>query len=434
MADKRDKLRVFISYARSDGAAFAEELLQGLEVAGFDAFLDRHDIAAAEDWEARLHALIQSADTIVFVLTPASCASERCAWEVERAENLAKRIIPVVWARVEEAATPDALKRLNYIYFSEGHSYSKGLSELAEALRINLEWVREHTRLGELALRWEARNRTDALLLRGVELDAARHWLSSGAIDAPAITDAHRTFINASEAAEGALIKKERTRRRALILSLSAATTVFAVLGAAAAFFGVVADNNARLAREALARSLIERAWTVGAEERDLALKYALAGLAVDDQESELARSALAFATERGEHLTTVPNGLSSPVQVSAISPDGGFVALIGENGLLVFVDVATGQASAPLLIGPARYAGFSADGQRLFVIATEDRGAFIDRASGLQSEIGPVGSADRATFSPDGQRMVLSGLAREARLWDLTSAARSLQWRTKAI
>lgn len=39
-------LRVFISYARSDASAFAEDLLQGLEVAGFEPFLDRHDIAA----------------------------------------------------------------------------------------------------------------------------------------------------------------------------------------------------------------------------------------------------------------------------------------------------------------------------------------------------------------------------------------------------
>jgi len=38
-------LRVFISYARSDASAFAEDLLRGLEVAGFYPFLDRHDIA-----------------------------------------------------------------------------------------------------------------------------------------------------------------------------------------------------------------------------------------------------------------------------------------------------------------------------------------------------------------------------------------------------
>ena len=48
-----EKPGIFISYARSDSAALAEELVEGLELAGFRPFLDRHDIAAAEDWEAR---------------------------------------------------------------------------------------------------------------------------------------------------------------------------------------------------------------------------------------------------------------------------------------------------------------------------------------------------------------------------------------------
>jgi TIR domain len=49
-----EKPRIFISYARSDSSALAEELVAGLEVANFEPYLDRHDIAAAEDWEARL--------------------------------------------------------------------------------------------------------------------------------------------------------------------------------------------------------------------------------------------------------------------------------------------------------------------------------------------------------------------------------------------
>ena len=73
---------IFISYARSDSSALAEELVAGLELAGFRPFLDRQDIAAAEDWEARLGALILGADTVVFILSPAAVRSERCAWEV----------------------------------------------------------------------------------------------------------------------------------------------------------------------------------------------------------------------------------------------------------------------------------------------------------------------------------------------------------------
>ena len=41
-----EKLKVFISYSRRDSAAFADELVAGLEFGGFAPFLDRHDIAA----------------------------------------------------------------------------------------------------------------------------------------------------------------------------------------------------------------------------------------------------------------------------------------------------------------------------------------------------------------------------------------------------
>jgi hypothetical protein len=47
-------LKVFISYSRRDSAEFADELVAGLELAGFAPFLDRYDIAPGEDWEARL--------------------------------------------------------------------------------------------------------------------------------------------------------------------------------------------------------------------------------------------------------------------------------------------------------------------------------------------------------------------------------------------
>ena len=59
MADaSADKLKVFISYSRKDSPKLAEDLVAGLEDRGFEPFLDRHDIAAGENWEARLGRLI----------------------------------------------------------------------------------------------------------------------------------------------------------------------------------------------------------------------------------------------------------------------------------------------------------------------------------------------------------------------------------------
>src|SRR5262250_419350 len=127
------KLKIFISYSRKD-EDFALELLSGLEFAGFEPYLDKHDIAAGEDWEARLSRLIEAADTVVFVISPDAVASERCAWEVERTVALKKRLLPIVWRSVQEADVPPLLKRLNYIFFDKPHSFAPSLAALATAL------------------------------------------------------------------------------------------------------------------------------------------------------------------------------------------------------------------------------------------------------------------------------------------------------------
>src|SRR5215470_1857145 len=102
-ASAGQKLKVFISYSRRDSGEFADELVAGLELAGFAPFLDHHDIAAGEDWEARLGGLIAQSDTVVFVVSPEAVKSERCGWEIDRTLDLSKRLIPVIHQPVPDA-------------------------------------------------------------------------------------------------------------------------------------------------------------------------------------------------------------------------------------------------------------------------------------------------------------------------------------------
>src|SRR6266567_3311042 len=96
MAEPTLELKVFISYSRRDSSEFSDELVAGLELAGFAPFLDRHDIAPGEDWETRLSGLIEQADTVVYVVSPEAIKSERCRWEVDRTLALSKRLVPVI--------------------------------------------------------------------------------------------------------------------------------------------------------------------------------------------------------------------------------------------------------------------------------------------------------------------------------------------------
>ncbi|MDX2309395.1 MAG: SUMF1/EgtB/PvdO family nonheme iron enzyme [Hyphomicrobium sp.] len=205
------KLRVFISYSRKDGA-FAHELLSALELTGFDAYLDQHDIAAGEDWAKRLDRMIEAADTVVFVISPDFVASTSCAREVERSIALGKRLLPIVWKRVDDAAVPERLRQLNYIFFDAPLMSVPALVKLTTALHTDVDWVREHTRIGEAAMRWEARGRVDALHLRGVEVQAAKAWLAAQPQFAPEPSLLHLEFIRASEEQELARSDAERMR------------------------------------------------------------------------------------------------------------------------------------------------------------------------------------------------------------------------------
>src|SRR5262249_46075910 len=205
-----EKLKVFISYSRRDSAAFADELMAGLEYGGCAPSLDRHDIAAGEDWEARLGGLIAQSDTVVFVISPEAIKSEQCTWEVDRTIELSKRLLPVIFKSVPDHDIPEKLRRLQFVSFDRGTGFARPLSQLAGALRVDLDWIREHTRLGELARRWEAQGRPESLLLRGDDVDAAKDWVAAGKPGPPEITDAQRAFIKASEEAESARLDKER--------------------------------------------------------------------------------------------------------------------------------------------------------------------------------------------------------------------------------
>src|SRR5262249_1306484 len=213
------RLRVFISYSRKD-EDFAQDLLAGLRAAGFEPYLDKHDIAAGEDWEARLGRLIEAADTVVFVISPDAVASERCAWEVERTVTLKKRLLPIVWRRVDEAQVPPRLKQLNYLFFDRPLMSVPPLVALATALRTDLDWIREHTRTGEAALRWDGRGRNEALLFRGEELAAAKTWLASPPQYGPEPTLLHHEFIKAGEDAEAARTSSERQRLEEMAAAL----------------------------------------------------------------------------------------------------------------------------------------------------------------------------------------------------------------------
>ena len=96
-----------------------------------------------------------------------------------------------------DAEIPPKLSELQFIRFDTASGVMRPLRELAEALRVDLQWIREHTRLSELATRWDGRGRPESLLLRGDDIDSAKTWMAARNAGAPEITDTQRAFAKA---------------------------------------------------------------------------------------------------------------------------------------------------------------------------------------------------------------------------------------------
>ena len=251
-----ERLKVFISYSRAD-TAFADELVAGLEYdGGFEVGIDRHAIHEGEAWEARLGALIVSADTIVFILSPNSAASKVCRWEVEEAGRNSKRILPVLAKPIGDLAPPPALAALNYVRFDpepdgKPRSFMEGMAKLRDALRTDLGWLREHTRLMERASEWNGAQRVANRLLTGPDITTAKTWLAAKPQYAPEPTELHRDFIKASEEAETLRLSAERQRAEDLQRSVTrtrwalAGASVLALVAAGAGGLAVINQREA---------------------------------------------------------------------------------------------------------------------------------------------------------------------------------------------
>jgi WD40 repeat protein len=446
-------LKVFVSYSRKD-EEFARELVIGLQFGGFEPYLDRHDISAGEDWEARLGRLIEAADTVVFIITPDAVESKRCAWEVECALAVRKRVLPIVWRNVEEARVPAALKRLNYIYFDKPHSFAPSLATLASALTTDLDWVREHTRLAELALRWDARGRAPALLIRAEELVAAKEWLARQPAHAlePALVT--HEFLKASEEAELARANSERQQLEAMAAAQETRAKALAAAEAAQKARALAQRRNALLivlagvlalaflgaaiwqSRETQKREAIMLTGLAHSalqeEQYDRAMRIALQGLPPpgasplelgwSDAEARGLAAKLANAAAVS-HLQLALIGHAGAVRMALFNRDGSRILTASADGTARIWDTATGRTISVLTghKGAIRSIAYDPDETRI-VTASEDGSARVwDAASGRETAVlqGHKDQVRHAAFSPDGGMIATASFDRTVRLWD---------------
>src|SRR3954447_26294377 len=109
---------VFISYSRRD-ADFVRRLHDALAARDRSAWVDWSSIRPTADWMREIKAAIEGAPAFLFVISPDSVKSEMCKEEIEHADTLNKRILPLVERDVDAEAVPEAARRRNWVFFRE---------------------------------------------------------------------------------------------------------------------------------------------------------------------------------------------------------------------------------------------------------------------------------------------------------------------------
>jgi tetratricopeptide (TPR) repeat protein len=239
------KAKVFISYSRKD-IAFADHLDAALKARGFEPLIDRTDIYAFEEWWKRVEALIAQADTVVFVLSPDAVRPSTVALkEVAFAASLNKRFAPIVFRPVDDKSIPEALAKLNFIFFDDPAGFEQSADQLADALNTDISWIRQHTDFGQAARRWALAKKPSGLLLRSPLLEEAERWIASRPTNAPPPTTDTQAFI----------INSRRTatwRRNVLSASLGIGLAVALSLAALAYWQREVANQQRNRAETSL--------------------------------------------------------------------------------------------------------------------------------------------------------------------------------------
>ena len=393
-SSRERKTRVFISYSRKD-SVFSNRLVSALNARGFEAYLDKKDILPGEPWKERLDALILSADAVGVVISPDSIASQICAWEVERTESLQKKLLPLVYRPVPDANLPPRLARLNYIFLREEDDFDAGLSTLEVAVDTDIAWIRQHTRIGELAQRWESAGRptVGGRLLRGEELTDAETWLLTSPKGAPDPTEVQRHYVQASRVFETSEIEKQRAQlertRRFQKRSAWALGSIALLVVAGAAY--VLWQQRETDRRETLVlTSATDRA--IADKKYDAAMRIAVQGL------PSPGRSPLALGWSTHE-VTGLEAKLAGAAQLSRLQR-----VLVGHTDAVNSV-------------------AFSADGTRI-VSGSADRTARVwDAGTGaLLLELRHDDPLSRVAFSPDGGRILTASSAGTVRAWDAAS------------
>ncbi|MBN1966373.1 MAG: toll/interleukin-1 receptor domain-containing protein [Anaerolineae bacterium] len=124
-------VKIFLSYAHSDGGTAAERLREELEYAEYEVWRDVENMRGGVDWQEQVTDVLHEVDTILLLLTPDAVQSESVTWEWTGALFLKKPLIPLL---IERCDVPQRLTNVHYHNMTSPERYSLAYSALIRDL------------------------------------------------------------------------------------------------------------------------------------------------------------------------------------------------------------------------------------------------------------------------------------------------------------
>ncbi|WP_026102209.1 TIR domain-containing protein [Pleurocapsa sp. PCC 7319] len=410
-------LDVFISYSRTDGD-IARKLNDQLQQLGKTTWFDQESIAVGEDFQQEIEKGIENCDNFLFIISPRSINSPYCADEVEHAFLLNKRFITILCEPIETSNLHPALARVQWIDFYQGDFYHY-FNELVRVLDTNREHVHQHTKWYQRSLVWQESRKSKDLLLRGIELERAKAWLTQteqGKVQPPP-TSLQSEYITSSN--------REKKRNR------------FMAIGSVVSFIGVLATSLIisstlwlRAERQATLATLRENVTRVenllSSSNKVEGLVLALA--ATGKSQDKLGRAIPAVVSSLLEAIQTVreSNRLTRTgggYASVAFSPDGKYIVSASVGNTISLWDKQGKLVSKPFTGHTAEVSSvaFSPDGQYI-VSGSHDNTIRIwnrDGKSVSKPFTGHTAEVSSVAFSPDGQYIVSDSADNSIRVWN---------------
>lgn len=408
----------FLSYARVDADFVIGFLVDALRTRNHEVWIDI-DMTGGTDWRDRIRRGIDACNAFIFVISPASLASEVCQQELEDAVSLNKLIIPVVYQQTDDAPLPKPLADTEWIFFRVTDDRDRALDRLVEALETDVEWRDKHTRLAGRAREWLDADNDKSYLLRGADLRDAELWLARSDGQTVAPTTDHRTYIARSRQAS---VRRLYTLIAFLIggLVIAIALTIFAF---------EQRDQARRETQTATSSGLGATAEALIPERLDAALVLSLAALAPYRQALTATSPAAAqvsmanaLLAARVHDLATILHGSDvhdEPILRVAFSPDGRMLAALSLDGGLDLWDTGTHRRLATLRTGGGGSFAFSPYGRSLAATSSHGKVDIWGTATHVRLAALPTRGAYSLAFSPDGRTLAVAGFGTVS-LWNI--------------